>query len=188
MRRSLAAALPLAVALTIATPALASGVDADPTSAPPAVGVAEPAPRPAGRPSLAEAAAALAYVEPVIAAYSGFVTWQPELAGMIAVGYSPFRCSGANREKGWWSCGADAAGFAAVGLYNALELGRERYSRGERFWRSVVSWNALLAWSLASGALLGRDVPERAPAEGGAAVSLAYAADGTPLVAIAGRF
>jgi hypothetical protein len=77
------------------------------------------------------------------------------------------------------------AGAAGVGLYDAFELTRSRYSARDRFLRTFVAWNAVALSTRLSDWLIGGPRPTwvrrpaiaAVPVDGGAVLVLAGRAD-----------
>lgn len=188
MRRRLSAALPLIVVLVLPSLARATEPDGDATIATPDDVAPERTSKGAAeRPSIARTAAALALMEGLVAGWSAAAAYYPEPVGWLQVVASPLACMEAPGKNGLVLCGATAAEFAGLGMYNALELRGDGYSRTERFWRNVVAWHAMFASIAITGALLGDDDPTKSR-DGRPAVSVAFASDATPLLVVGAKF
>lgn len=202
-KRRLTAALPLLVALALAGPARASGAVPDAAALPqpegtpdPALtapaptaggaaggGAAEGSPEPPERWGVAKTAGAILLLEGVIAGYSGLAAYHPEPVGLVQVITSPLA---AMSSKNVATFAATAGGFAALGLYNAIELRKAGYSRSDRFWRNFAGWHAIGVVAWGADALFGGDEPA-AERDRRAALTVGFAGD-APLLLFAGMF
>lgn len=175
----------------IATMLLAFALAADP--APGSPGVSEPgapiasdpaAPAPPAKPTEKDLPAWVPWVagEALIAANSGLATAWPEPVGWVFAIGGPIWSVEAHD---WYEYGAAVAGFAGIGLLNALELRKDRYSAGARFGYNVLAWHGFAA-AIALADLAGGHAAERekgrsaapavgaAPLRGGAALAVSW--------------
>lgn len=195
--RRLPAALPILVALTLASPARASDAVPDAARVPQPEVSTVPAPPAGGSAAVAEKASAeppdrwrgakvaglILLGEGIIAGYSALAAYHPEPVGFVQVITSPLL---AMNSKNVATFAATAGGFATLGLYNAIELRKPGYSRSDRFWRNFAAWHAIGVAAWAADALFGDDdpAPERAR---DAALTIGFVGD-APLLVLAGRF
>lgn len=155
--------------------------DEAPKSAPgarPAPGVGE---------TVVGAAVALALVEGALVGYSSLAAHWPRETGWTMVGLSPIVFLGSMGFHGDdpWPGVVGCAGIAGLGLYEALELSGGRYSRADRFRRSLVGLNAI---GVAIGVTVGLTGNEKPKASTPRVAFGVDAGSEAPKLLVGGRF
>jgi hypothetical protein len=168
-----------------------------PQDAPPAVTAPLPAaaeappPQEYGRQSaartFAKGAGALLLVEGLLAGYSALAAFHPGPVGVVQVITAPLSCNGTPGPNAGRTCLVLGVELVALGLYNAIELRGEGYSRSDRFWRNFLAFHVMFASIPIIDLVLGRGGPEEARSRSAPGVGIALAHDGAPILVLSGR-
>ena len=85
---------------------------------------------------------AVALVEGLFAVNAGMATLSPEIYGVVLTLLSPLGASPMVSDATNWVA---IGGAVSIGLYNAIELGREKYSKGDIFVKNMYAWHGFVA-------------------------------------------
>jgi hypothetical protein len=138
--------------------------------------------RPEWQGSRAQKVLPYALGEGLILIMSALAADGPQGTGWALVGLSPLAYMNMQPGGTIGFTTIGAAGVAAIGLYNALELRGRRYSRGQRFWINMAAWHAWAATLEVAGAIIKEQRASEIPT-----VALGMGAGG-PMLTVVGRF
>jgi len=106
----------------------------------------------------------------------------PQPTGWVLVGTAPLGYLNMQRGDTLAATTVGVTGTMGLGLYDALELRGQRYSRGQRFWINLAAWHTLALATQLTHHLTREERPSAAPA-----LAIGVGADG-PVLRLAGRF
>jgi hypothetical protein len=125
---------------------------------------------------------AYAILEGLFVGYSALASHWPQQTGWVTVATAPLGYVNMQRGETLAATTVFVAGAAGLGLYNALELRGQGYSRGQRFWINMAAWNALAIATQVTYHFTRDEQPSTAPS-----MAIGVGADG-PVLMLAGRF
>lgn len=169
---------------------LAAPVRAEPADSAPATVSAPASTEPSTWSQVGTGALVLGLCEGLFLGYSAVAANYPQQVGWTMVAFTPLAAASGGSANA--ATQATVVGMGAgLGLYDALELKADRYTRSQRFWRNMAAWHLLVVtagvvgWATDEGG--GGAGP--GPAAGAPQVSLGLrlTADGPALV-LGGRF
>jgi hypothetical protein len=137
--------------------------------------------------TFAKGAGALLLVEGLLAGYSALAAFHPGPVGVVQVITAPLSCNGTPGPNAGRTCLVLGVELVALGLYNAIELRGEGYSRSDRFWRNFLAFHVMFASIPIIDLVLGRGGPEEARSRSAPGVGIALAHDGAPILVLSGR-